>query len=78
MGSPDDGKAHIGLVGSFIGGGGNEMLLRLSRHLAEGWKRADPTVADILRSAVLHVFFTNVTTEKSKGGFTANENPSMI
>ncbi|CAG7717005.1 unnamed protein product [Allacma fusca] len=77
VGSPDDRKVHIGLMGSFLGAGGNELLIRLCRHLAMGTQKNDPIVLNVLKQAALHVFFTDAPHDKDKC-FAGNKDGAAI
>lgn len=54
MGSPDDQKIHMGFFGSLIGMGGNELLVKLARHLTYGYRKNDERIVKILKSSVIH------------------------
>lgn len=54
VGSPDDLKIHIGLLGSVVGMGGNEVLVKIARHLTYGYRKNDQRVVKILKNAVIH------------------------
>ena len=56
-------KIHIALVGSLIGHGGNELIMRLARHLTIGMKVKNPKVEKILKNSVLHLIFTPQSSE---------------
>ena len=54
----DDGKINIALFGSIYGSQplGREMLIRLARHLCEGYKQADSSIRRLLDSVNLYIF----------------------
>lgn len=54
VGSPDDHKIHIGLVGSVVGMGGNEFLVKIARHLTHGYRKNDQRIVNIFKNSVLH------------------------
>lgn len=56
MGSPDDLKIHIGLLGSIVGNGGSEALIKIARHLTFGYRKSDRQVVKILKNSVIHFF----------------------
>lgn len=56
MGSPDENKFHIALVGGLFASqpAGREILLRLATHILLGNQIGDPPIQRILDDAVLH------------------------
>lgn len=56
MGSPDENKFHIALVGGLFASQptGREILLRLATHILMGNQIGDPPIQRILDNAVLH------------------------
>ncbi|CAL8120113.1 unnamed protein product [Orchesella dallaii] len=54
VGSPDDLKIHIGLLGSVVGMGGSELLVKIARHLTYGYRKNDQKIVSILKNSVIH------------------------
>lgn len=56
MGSPDENKFHIALVGGLFASqpAGREILLRLATHILMGNKIGNPPIERILDDALLH------------------------
>jgi len=56
MGSPDEDKFHIALVGGLFASqpAGREILLRLATHILMGNQIGNSIIQQILRNAVLH------------------------
>lgn len=54
IGSPDDLKIHISLVGGIVGPAGNELLARIARHLTMAYRQSDNRIVNILKKSVIH------------------------
>ncbi|CAH0402906.1 unnamed protein product [Chilo suppressalis] len=56
VGSPEETKFHIALIGSFYGSQplGNEMLLNFARHIATAYTIGEPIHKKLLETTVLH------------------------
>ncbi|ODN04202.1 Carboxypeptidase D [Orchesella cincta] len=59
VGSPDDLKIHIGLLGSVVGMGGSELLVKIARHLTYGYRKNDRKIVSILKNSVIHFVFSS-------------------
>ncbi|CAG9791234.1 unnamed protein product [Diatraea saccharalis] len=67
VGSPEETKFHIALMGSFYGSQplGNEMLVNFARHIATAYTIGEPVHKKLLQTTVLH-FIPNMDTLQDK------------
>lgn len=81
MGSPDENKFHIALVGGLFASqpAGREILLRLATHILMGNRIGDPPIQRILDNALLHFIpgidpaFDNIEESKNCNPVVRNE-----
>ncbi|PSN43472.1 hypothetical protein C0J52_03215 [Blattella germanica] len=57
VGSPDENKFHVALIGGLFASqpAGRELFIRLARHLVTGYTRKNPTIMSILTKSVIHI-----------------------